>query len=82
MITTTSSLSELPGLRLNINEILPDIAPETYGADSIIGYTYAATTIQNCSPGENVEITPNTFQEAMTLRAEAQWKAVSDKEVA
>ena len=29
-----------------------------------------------------MEITPNTFKEAVTLSAKAQWKAASDKEMA
>ena len=61
---------------------MPDIAHETYGADSAIGYVYAATVTQSCLAGENAEITSNTFKEAMTLPAKVQWKAASDKEVA
>ena len=74
-IATGPALSELRGLRLYPKETLPDIAHETYGADSAVEYAYAATTIQSCSAGENAEITPSTFKEAMTLPAEAQWKA-------
>ena len=61
---------------------MPDIAHETYGADSAIGYVYAATVTQSCLAGENAEITSNTFKEAMTLPAKVQWIAASDKEVA
>ena len=81
-VATGPALSELRGLRLYTKETLPDIARETYGADSAVEYAYAATTIQSCSAGENAEITPNTFKEAMTLPAKAQWKAASDKEMA
>ena len=66
-ITTGPVLSELRGLRLYTKEILPDIAHETYEADSAIEYAYAATTIQSCSVGENAEKISNTFKEAMTL---------------
>ena len=81
-ITTGPALSELRGLRLYTKETLPDIAHETYGADSAVEYAYAATIIQSCSAGENAEIIPNTFEEAITLPAKAQWKAASDKEMA
>ena len=67
MITTGPALSELRWLRLYTKEILPDIAHETYEADSAIEYAYAATTIQSCSVGENAEKISNTFKEAMTL---------------
>ena len=66
MITTGPALSELRGLRLYTKEILPDIAHETHGVDSTIEYAYAATTIQSRSAGENAEIAPNSFKEAMT----------------
>ena len=81
-IASGPALSELRWLRLYTKETLPDIADETYGADSAVDYAYAATTIQSCSAGENAEITPNTFKEAMTLPTKAQWKAASDKEMA
>ena len=55
-------LSELRGLTLYTKETLPDIAHETYGADSAVEYACAATTIQSCSTGENAAITPNTFK--------------------
>ena len=77
-IATGPAMSKLRGLRLYTKEVLPDIAHETHGA---IGYAYAATTIQSCSAGENAEITPNTFNEAMTLPVKVQWKAASDKEM-
>ena len=75
-------LSELRRLRLYTKEALADIAHETYGVDSAVEYAYAATIIQSCSAGENAEITPNTFLNAMALPAKAQWKAASDKEMA
>ena len=78
-ITTRPALSELRGLRLYTKEALPDISHETYGADSAVEYAYAATTIQSRSAGENAEITPNTFKEAMPLPVKEQWKAVWDK---
>ena len=78
-ITTRPALSELRGLRLYTKETLPDIAHETFGADSAVEYAYAATTIQSRSAGENAEITPNTFKEAMPLPVKEQWKAVWDK---
>ena len=81
-IATGPELSELRGLRLYAKETLPDIAHETYGADSAVAYTYATATIQSCSAGENAEITPNTFKEVMPLPAKAQRKAASDKEMA
>ena len=81
-MATGPALSELRGLRLYTKEALPDISHETYGADSAVEYAYAATTIQSCSAGENAEITPNTFSEAMNLPAKTQWKAASDKEMA
>ena len=71
-VATGPALSELRGLRLYAKETLQDIARQTYGADSAVEYAYAATTIQSCSAGENAEITPNTFKEAMTLPAKAQ----------
>ena len=77
-IATGPALSELRGLRVYTKETMPDIAHETYGADSTVEYAYATTTIQSCSAGENAEITPNTFKEAMTLPVKAQWKAASD----
>ena len=80
-IATGPALSELRGLRLYTKETLLDIAHETNGADSALKHAYDATTIQSCSAGENGEITPNTFKEAMTLPAKAQWKAASDKEM-
>ena len=49
-IATGPALSELRRLRLYTKETLPDIAHETYGADSAVEYAYAATTIQSCSP--------------------------------
>ena len=48
-ITTGPALSELRGPMLYTKEILRDIAHETYGADSSIGYAYTATVIQSCS---------------------------------
>ena len=81
-IDTGSTLSELRGLRLYTKETLPDIAHETYEADSAVEYVYAATTIQRYSAGENAEITPNTFEKAVTLPAKAQWKSTSEKEMA
>ena len=57
-IATRPALSELRGLRLHTKEILPDIAHETYGADSAVEYAYAATTIQSCSAGKNADTTP------------------------
>ena len=80
-IATGPALSELRGLRLYTKETLPDIAHETYGADSPVEYAYAAAIILTCSAGENAEIAPNTFKEAMTLPAEMQWKAALDKEM-
>ena len=61
-IATGPALSELRGLRLYTKEILPDIAHETYGANSAVEYAYAATTIQSYSAVENAEITPNTLK--------------------
>ena len=61
---------------------VPDIAHETHGAESAVEYAYAAINVRNCSVGENMEVIPNTFKQAMTLPAKAQWKAASDKEVA
>ena len=81
-IATGPTLSELRRLRLYTKETLPDIAHETYGADSAVEYAYAATTIQSFSAGENAEVTPNTFKKAMTLPDKAQYKAASDKEMA
>ena len=81
-IATGPTLSEIRGLRLYTKEILPDIAHETYGADSAVEYAYAAPTIKRCLAGENAELTPKTFKEATTLPAKAQWKAASDKELA
>ena len=75
------ALSELRGLRLYTKETLLDIAHDMYGADSAVEYAYAATTIQKCSAGDDAEITPHTFKEAMTLPAKAQWKATSDKKM-
>ena len=72
MIATGPVLCELGGLRLYTKETLPDIAHETYGADSTAEYAYAATTIQSCSAGENAGITPNTFKDAIILPAKAQ----------
>ena len=66
-ITTGPALAELRGLRLYTKEIPPDMAHETYGADSATGYTYAAMTNQSYSAGENAEIIPKTSEEAMTL---------------
>ena len=68
-IATGPVLSELRGLRLQTKETLPDIAHETYAADSTVECTYAAKTIQSCSAGKNAEIIPNTLKEAMTLPA-------------
>ena len=81
-VATGPALSKLRGLRVYTKETLPDIAHETYGADSAVEYAHAATTIQSCLAGGNAEITPNTFQEAITLPAKAQWKAASEKEMA
>ena len=81
-IATGRVLSKLRWLRLYTKETLPDIAYETYGADSTVEYAYAATIVQSCSAGENAEITSNTFKEAMTLPAKAQGKAASGKEMA
>ena len=56
-ITTGLALFNLRGMRLYTKEILPDIAYETYGADSAIEYTQnAATVIQSCSVGQDAEI--------------------------
>ena len=81
-IATGPTLSDFRGLRLFTKETLPDITHETYGADSTGEYAYAATTIQSCSAGENAEIPPNTFEEAMTLPAKVPCKAASDKKMA
>ena len=81
-IATGPVLSELRRLRLYTKEALPDIAHETYRADSAVEYAYTTTTIQSCSAGENAEIAPNAFKETMTLPAKVQWKAASDEEMA
>ena len=71
-ITTGPALSELRGLRLCTEKILPAIAHETHGVGFAVEYVYTATTIQSCSAGENAEIFPNTFEEATTIPAKAQ----------
>lgn len=48
-----------------------------------MGYVYATSNSQlgRRPEGENVDIVPNTYEEAMRLPQAAQWKATSDKEI-
>ena len=81
-IVNRSALSDFRGLGLYTKNYFPDVAHEMYRAESVVKYAYAATNIQIRSERGKSEIFPNTFKEAMTLPAKAQWKAASDKEVA
>ena len=81
MIATNGALSELRGLRLYTTAALPDIAHETYGAESTVEYAYATTNVQNRLLGKKSETILNTFKHAMTLPAKLEWKLARDKEV-
>ena len=80
MITTDGTLFELRGPGLYNMGALPDIALETFGAESTVEYAYAATNVQSRSVRKS-EIIPNIFKQAMALPAKLEWKAVSEKEV-
>ena len=81
-IATDGTLSELRRLGLYTKALLPDVVHQTTKAESAVEYACATTNVQRYSVGEKMEVIPNTFKEAMTLPAKAQWKAASDKEVA
>ena len=81
-IVTRSALSDLWGLGLYTKKNFPDVAHVMYRAESVVEYAYAVTNIQIRSERGKSEIFPNTFKEATTLPAKAQWKAAPDKEVA
>ena len=80
-IATDSTLSELRRLGLYTKALLPDVVHQTNKAEPVVEYACATTNVQRYSVGEKIEVVPNIYKEAMTLPAEAHWKAASDKEV-
>ena len=66
-IATDSTLSRLRSLGLYIEAFLTDIAHQTDEAESVVEYACAATNVQMYSVGEEMEVVPNTFEEATII---------------
>ena len=78
-IATDSTLSQLRRLGLYTEAFLTDIAHQTDEAESVVEYACAATNDQMYSVGEETEVVPNTFEEAMITGSRWVYKINAEK---